>query len=78
MQQGEIGPDPIPPSCKFDLERLVSKNEDRPYRFGTCACIEGRNGNGKNHSGPIRSLGWTVGAHYDLFDPLQHPRDLHR
>jgi ATP-dependent DNA ligase len=34
FEQGEIGPDLFRQACKFELEGLVSKPKDRPYRAG--------------------------------------------
>jgi ATP-dependent DNA ligase len=34
FEQGEIGPDLFRKACEFDLEGLVSKRADRPYRGG--------------------------------------------
>ena len=34
FERGEIGPDPFRKACEFDLEGLVSKRADRPYRAG--------------------------------------------
>jgi bifunctional non-homologous end joining protein LigD len=34
FEQGEIGPDLFRKACEFDLEGLVSKRRDSPYRAG--------------------------------------------
>jgi bifunctional non-homologous end joining protein LigD len=34
FERGAIGPDLFRQACKFGLEGLVSKHEDRPYRGG--------------------------------------------
>ncbi|UPK07889.1 hypothetical protein IVB05_06420 [Bradyrhizobium sp. 170] len=34
FEQGEIGPDLFRHACKFNLEGLVSKHRERPYRAG--------------------------------------------
>ena len=34
FEQGEIGPDLFRKACEFQLEGLVSKHRDRPYRGG--------------------------------------------
>lgn len=34
FEQGEIGPDLFRKACEFNLEGLVSKRRDRPYRAG--------------------------------------------
>jgi len=35
FEQGEIGPDLFVAACRLNLEGLVSKHRDRPYRAGT-------------------------------------------
>jgi ATP-dependent DNA ligase len=37
FEQGKIGPDLFEQVCKFELEGLVSKRKDRPYRPGRSA-----------------------------------------
>jgi bifunctional non-homologous end joining protein LigD len=36
FEAGEIGPELFEAACKMGLEGIVSKDEDRPYRFGLC------------------------------------------
>ena len=36
FEQGEIGPDLFDAACRMQLEGIVSKHRERPYRLGRC------------------------------------------